>query len=131
MKNKILRYVITFLIGLVFALLIMIMKGLFSCTNQKIAFQILTDSFFVPGVILICFGILVVCANGGTFDMLVYGVKQFFSLFKKDLTKAKHKTFYEYQQAQKEKKTEFWFLIIDGIVLVAISLIFLGIYNNI
>ena len=127
MKSKIAKYLITFTLGILLAFVIMALKDIFHSASVKDIFHILTDAFFVPGVLIACFGVLVIATNGGTFDMLAYGVMQF---FRKDPTNRKYKTFYDYKKAQEDKKIEFWYLIIVGAILIGISLIFLAIYNN-
>ena len=72
MKKIILRYSITFGVGLIIALVIMLSKSIFSQDNAKNVHHILTDAFFVPGVVICGYGLLVMASNGGTFDMLVY-----------------------------------------------------------
>lgn len=122
--KKYLRYLITFLVGLVFAFVICLFKNIFSQTSTNEIFKILVDAFFVPGVIILGFGLLVVATNGGTFDMLAYGAIMFASLFQKG-TKRKYKTFYDYHEAQKDRKYSFAYLLIVGGILIAISLILL------
>lgn len=86
-----------------------------------------TDSFFAVGVICAGFGLLVFASNGGAFDIIVYGVARFFSLFKKKPNDVKYVTYYDYHIAKAErKKTEFLFLIIVGLVFIGISMIFLA-----
>lgn len=128
MKKTILRYSITFSIGLIASFLIMLSKSIFSQESSKEVYKILTDAFFVSGVVICGYGLLVMASNGGTFDMLTYGVKRFFSLFQKDISKIKHKTFYEYRMAKQENKNPFWYLVIVGLVLIGISMIFLILY---
>ena len=130
MKSKIAKYLVTFTLGLLLAFIIVVLKDIFHSTSVKDTFHILTDAFFVPGVLIACFGVLVIATNGGTFDMLAYGVMQFFNLFRKDPTNRKYKTFYDYKKAQEDKQIDFWYLIIVGAILIGISLIFLAIYNN-
>ena len=62
--------------------------------------------------------------------MLAFGVIKLVDLFKKDLTKVKYKTFYDYRKAQKEKQRSFSAYIVVGAVVLAISILFLVIYNN-
>ena len=124
------KYLITTAVGLVFAALICFSKDIFAQTKPQTVFHILCDAFFVPGVCITCYGLLVFSSNEGTFDMLIYGTKKFFSLFKKDMSKEKHKTFYEYQQAQHEKKVSFAYLLYVGLAFIVVSLIFLSFYYN-
>ena len=87
--------------------------------------HILCDSFFVPGVVLLGFGLLVVASNGGTFDMLIYGTKKFFNMFRKNPSARLQETFYDYRTAKSENKMSFLHLIVVGLVFIAISIIFL------
>ena len=122
------KYLITTAVGLAFAALVILSKNIFAQTNPQTVFHILCDAFFVSGVCITCYGLLVFSSNEGTFDMLIYGTKKFFSLFKKDMSGEKHKTFYEYQQTQHEKKVSFGYLLYVGLAFIAVSLIFLGFY---
>ena len=79
---------------------------------------------------MVCFGLLVVSANGGTFDMLVFGTRQFFNLFRKKFNREEAQSFYEYRKAKSEHKNEFWYLVIIGLVYITLSAIFLIIYYN-
>ena len=88
----------------------------------------LSDAFFVPGIVMLCFGVLVFATNGGTFDMLAFGVIKMFDLFKKDLTKVKYRTFYDYRKAQNEKKRSFLHLIIIGAGFLIVGVVFLIVY---
>ena len=128
MKKIILRYSITFWVGLIIALVIMLSKSIFSQDNAKNVHHILTDAFFVPGVVICGYGLLVMASNGGTFDMLVYGVKRLFSLFQKDINKVKYKTFYDYRVAKQETKNPFGYLVIVGLIFIGVSMVFLILY---
>ncbi len=130
-KKKILGYAITLVVGLAFAFIIMLSKGIFKKESSIEIFHILTDSFFVPGVCIFGFGLLVVASNGGTFDMMTYGLIKFFSFFKRDLKSEKYKTFQEYRLARHETSSEFLHLVIVGLFLIALSLIFLACYYNV
>lgn len=125
------KYIVTSIVGLVFAALIIFSKNIFGQTDSQTVFHILCDAFFVPGVCITCFGLLVFSSNEGTFDMLVYGTKKFFDLFKKDNSNEKHKTFYEYREAQRERKFSFAYLFYVGLAFIAVSMIFLILYYNI
>lgn len=91
----------------------------------------LCDAFTVPGAVMLCFGILVFATNGGTFDMLAFGVRKFFDLFRKDLTKVKYRTFYDYRQAQKEKKRSFLNFVVVGAAFLLVGIVFLIVYYRI
>lgn len=127
--KQIYKYLITFLVGLLFAVIIMLTKSIFFQDNVKDVMHILTDAFFVPGVIICGFGLLVVASNGGTFDILSYGLISFFNLFRKDINKRKYKTFYDYRVAHHEKPKGFWYLVFVGLFYICLSLLFLYIYE--
>ena len=125
--KKIKSYLITFGIGLTLVLLIVLFKDIFHAKDAIKVFHILSDAFFVPGVLIAGFGLLVLASNGGTFDVLTYGIIRFFTFFKKDL-RVKHKTFYEYRTAQQENPRKFLYLVLTGLAFIVFSVIFLLIY---
>ena len=128
--KKYLEYIISSLIGLGLAAWVIFGKGILSKTELSDIYHILCDGFFVPGMLLLGFGLLIVASNGGTFDMLVYGTKKFFNLFRKNNQNRLAETFYDYKKAKSESKLEFLFLIIPGLVYLVISMIFLMLYVN-
>ncbi len=93
--------------------------------------QILSDAFFVPGVLLAGVGLIIFASNGGAFDMLGFAVLLFFNLFRKDVNKRKYKDFYEYRQAKKDKKRSMAFMLITGLIFIAIAVIFIIVYANV
>lgn len=127
--KKALKYIITAGIGLIFFIFIILSKDITNQENAKDVFHILSDAAFVPGILILGFGLLVVASNGGTFDMLAYGVIRFFDLFKSDVTKTKHRTFYDYRMAKSENKSEFWYLVLVGLFYIGLAAIFLIFYN--
>lgn len=129
--KKYLRYLITFIIGLLFVLLIVAYKQIFSQDNIKVIFHTLTDGFFIVGILMTCFGLLVIASNGGGFDMLAFGLSQFFNLFRRDLKKAKYKTFNDYRLAKSEKKATFGHFIIVGLFFLLVCAITLTVYYRV
>lgn len=129
--SNFLKYLITSLVGLSIATIIIFSKGILTVETTTQVMAILCDAFFAPGVIFVCFGLIVVASNGGAFDMLSYGVSLIFVLLKKNIKERKYKDFYEYSQAKKEKrkgKSSIAFILIVGLIMVAISMIFLAFY---
>ena len=126
MKKKILQYSITFGVCAIISFIVLVIRGVFSTRDTKELMRYFTDTFFAVGVLCACFGLLIMVSNGGAFEMLVYGVSRFFSLFKKNPNKVKYVTFYDYHVARAEKeKPQFLYFIIVGAIYVGISLIFL------
>lgn len=131
MKKTILEYSITTGICLLMAFLICIAAGIFSHNETFRIYGALCDGFFLSGIFAFSIGALVFVHNHGVFDILVYGIARFFSLFKKDPKKVKYETFYDYSVAKAEKpKSDFAFLLIVGGVFILISLVFLLLWAN-
>jgi hypothetical protein len=121
------KFLITLGIGLAIALIAMLGYGVFSLTDTAQLYRRLSDSFFIPGVVIAGFGLLIFASNGGVFDMLSYGVGTFFSVFRRNM-KRKHKDFYEYQKARHEKDRSFGYLVLAGVVLIAVAAVFVLLY---
>ena len=119
--SNFLKYLITSLVGLSIATIIIFSKGILTVETTAQVMAILCDAFFAPGVIFVCFGLIVVASNGGAFDMLSYGVSLIFVLLKKNIKERKYKDFYEYSQAKKEKrkgKSSITFILIVDIAFI-------------
>ena len=143
LKTKILQYSITFSVCLVLSFLSAWIMGIFTpweTLQEKSNWNfnseltknmfVLTNATFVVGVLCVAFGLLVVAANGGAFEMLTYGIRRFFSLFKRDPSAVKFKTFYDYHvyRSDEPKKSVLYFIIV-GAFYIGISMLFLAIYN--
>lgn len=127
--KKVIKYLIPVALGVAVVLMILTSKGAFVKTGKGLISD-LCDAFFVSGAILTGVGALIFVTNGGAFDMLAFGVRKLFDLFKKDLTKVKYRTFYDYRQAQKEKNRSFIHLLLIGVAFLLVSIVFFIIYNQ-
>ena len=114
-------------VGLAAVLLIIIGKDIFNQTSAKEVYQILCDSFFAVGVVMAGMGLLVFTSNEGVFDGLIYGVTLFLGMFKKDLTR-KYATLYDYKESRASKQLSYGFLLICGVIVLAISAIMYLLY---
>lgn len=97
-------------------------RGVFAQTNPLHVFRILSDSFLVVGILATCAALLLFVSNEGTFDMIAYGLRTFWSFFKRDMTR-KYETFYDYRVAKQEKKVPFLFLLACGGIFLLMSLL--------
>ena len=122
------KYLITAAFGAVLAFIVLLIKDVFHLSQTVDVMKALCDGFFVSGVVLVCVGGLVFVSNGGVFDMLAYGIRTFFESFKKNVTDRKYRTYYDYKESKKDRKTSFSFLVIVGVVFIAVSMIFLVFY---
>ncbi len=127
--KKIYKYIITILIGILFAFIMAFMKNIFQENDLKSIFHILSDCFFVPGVIISSIGGLIFVSNEGVFDGLVFAVSSFFKMFG-DRKEMKKKTYRQYKEEREKKKTPMVYILISGLVLIGISFVMLVIYNN-
>ncbi len=121
------RYLITLAICLAGVGMIVWSKDIASQTSLEAIFHILSDAFFVIGVITAGLGLLVLASNEGTFDALSYGVGRFFDFFRKK-KRMQYETFYDYRTAHAEKKARFGFLLICGLGITAIAVIMYLLY---
>lgn len=91
------------------------------------------DGTFISSGVLICVGFLFLIVNQGTFDGIVVGFSNLFSVFRKD-GKKKYDGIFEYQEIKKDKRkgTRFRFLaiIFVGVIFLIISLILLAVFNS-
>ena len=127
--KKIFKYLITLLVGLALAAWVAIPKGIFSETRAEIIFGILSDAFFVPGVLLLGVGGLIFVSNEGIFDGFTYGIISFIDIFRKD-KQNKYRTFFDYRQSKGERDTSFGFMLVCGLAFIAISGIMYLLFNN-
>ena len=125
------RYLITAGVGLLIVLLVVLMKNGFEEQDVEIAMQIWCDAFFVSGVFLTCGGLIVVASNWGVFDMLGYAVSLLWYTFKSSKVERKYKTFYDYREARKDRKRSVSFVLIVGLALIAVSVVFLILYETV
>ena len=124
------KYLITFTVGLAISALI-IFPGVFKQETESDVLKVIVNGFFVPGIFILGFGLLVLASNGGTFDMLIYGTKKFFDMFRKPQYRKINNTFYDYRKAKQEYPGEFLYLILTGLGFIIISLIFLIFYYQV
>lgn len=123
-------YLITLLAGLLLTLILAACMGVFAKTKPQELFHVISDAFFVSGVVIAGLGGLFVGSNGGAFDMIGYGVRLLFDVLRKDPTKRKYKDFYAYRLSRQGHKKGFWHLVIVGLLLLAVAALFLVLYFN-
>lgn len=131
MKKKIIKYAIAFGIAFIMALGVSFLKSLYWLDSTVEVMSALSDCFVVPGLLFILFGLLIVCSNGGTFDMLGFGLKKVILLFKIHQTEQDKEGFYEYRKRKQEHKRSFAYIIIVGVFYLIIGLIFYILYYNV
>ena len=126
--KKAVPYVVSAVVGMVVFTIIVCTQKIWNYDDGKQVLRILSDAFFVPGVILAGVGLLIFASNGGAFDMLSYAFIRFCDLFRRDVRNKKYKDFYEYREAKKDKKRGMAFMLIVGVIFIALAGIMLIAY---
>lgn len=128
MKKK-RNYLICALLILAVALLMSWQRGLFSVTAASEAFRILSDSFFVPGILFMGCGLLGFASSKGTYDMIGFGFGRMVRNFVPNMDKHKYDDFYKYKQRRDEGGRR-WkpYLLISGAAAFALALLFTVLY---
>lgn len=123
------EYAITTAIALAVGVLIALSRGIFQEDELDMIITIVSDAFFIPGVLLICVGLIVYVSNEGLFLSISYGFKAIGRTItaKKD-EKLMEEKYHEYYARQMEKKTKCKHFIIVGLAFVVVSLVFVGVY---
>ena len=122
------KYIIVYAIMIGGFFLILSTKDIYSKTNLKEIYLILTDAFTVPGLLVFLFGILVFLADEGAFRMLAYSIRTVFSVFKRNPADRKFRTYAEYKKYKEQYKSSFGFLLISGGSFCVLAAIFLILY---
>ncbi len=110
-------------VGAAMAVLIALMRGLIHAENASQAAGLLSDGFFVAGVMLAgAGGLIAISGKTDFFDMLSYGFKSLGVMFTPFRKPEKHPRYYEYKQQRKEKrKPPKMFPLYAGLILIAIA----------
>ena len=121
MKRKYLKYIIVSIIGTLLAVSVFSYRNLLDASNMKDITLILSDSFLVPGVLILGIGILIMVSNGGIFDIFVYSFKKMRASMRERKSTA-FNSFYDYRVSK--EKVPYGFLIIVGGIFFGLSVIF-------
>ena len=127
-KSQWIKYGTTVGLGVAYAIYLVIYKNAFAQPVDTMI-RVLSDAFFLPGILMILCGLLVIVSNEGAFDSLAYTGKSVRRFFIPERPGEKRVTYREYVEQRREKKaTGFSFLFVIGGVFTAIGLIFMLIF---
>lgn len=131
MKARARKYGIAAAAGLAMTLAVFMGRGGLDASVTKAALQALCDGCFVAGITLFCAGLLMVSAQGGTFDMLVYGMRRALRLVLSEEKQSQFpKTYYDYCAAKRgRERGGFGFLLIVGLGYLAAACVWLALYS--
>lgn len=85
----------------------------------------LSDAFFVPGVVVFLFGVLVWVSTTGFFDSIAYVVNIGFRALVPFMRRGEYEKYYDYKLRKEEKRVKgYGFILISGLVYLLIGAIF-------
>lgn len=129
-KNRALPYLIAAGAGLIVAALVALRQGYFDAESKAKAYSALCDAFFVPGALMVCFGLFSFIAYGGFFDIFTYGFKSLKRLFT-PFGKKDRQRYYEYRIAKTENREKPSYAALKvGLVFIALAVVFLILNEN-
>lgn len=127
-NSKLRAYLINLAVAAVMAMSGMLAWDLFAQTEPLAVIKILSDSFFLPGVLLVGASLIGWVASKGTFDMFGYTGHNFINMFKRD-SYLKHESYYDYKAKKDEKRKPFNIpRTLVGLGFLALGIIFTVIY---
>lgn len=129
-KSRLLKYGLSGLFCAAAAAGIAASRGVSEATLVE-QYRILSDAFFIPGIVLILAGLLVFVANEGALNGISY-VMKFAVKFFASGGRMKHERYSDYVARKSDKKvTGFGFLFLTGAVSMGISIIFLVLFYTV
>ena len=127
MSDGLKKFLINTGIGLVIAVLLSILLGLLGAETAADRIRILCDGFFVAAMGLLCTGGLRWTSNGGVMDGLGYASKTGIARMRRDFETAKQ-SFGDYQKTRREKARSPKYLLLAGLVQLAIAAVLYAVY---
>ena len=118
-------------VGIAVFFLVALYRGVFTAEEKQVILHGLCDAFFVPGILMACFGLLAFSARGGVFDMVSYGFHSLLVLFTPFRSPEKHQRYYEYKMMKElRRKKPKPYLLTVGLAFIALSVVCLVMYNR-
>ncbi len=124
---------ITLGIQAVVSLIFVWTKGLFSGTySGSEAFKLLSDAFFVPGVLVFCFGVLFWASQEGAFDGLAWSMGSFLRMLIPGGGLKKRESYGDYLERKRgdRKKLNVSFVMLGGAIFMIIAGVFVIIFEK-
>ena len=131
MSKPMQKFLINVGTGLVIVVLVMWVQGVFETETTSDALRLVCDGFFVAAVVLLGWGSLRWCTNGGAVDGLGYSMKMVKDRLLPFLAKPnqKRESFAEYRERRESKAISAKPLLLSGLVHLVIALVVFGIYS--
>lgn len=125
------RFFIALAAGAALALVIALLRGMGGSHTLRQNAGILSDGFFVSGIMLSGVGgLMAISGKTDFFDMFSYGFKSLLVMFTPFKKPENHPRFYEYKMQRREKRKEpRMFLLYAGLTLIAAAVVCLIVYS--
>ena len=118
-------------LGLCMAMLISVGRGAFAAETAADCLLAFCDGFSVSGVLLLCFGAMIWISNEGFFDVLSYAAQKGLHHLIPGRASEDLGSFYDYKISKANgKRAGSAFLIVPGIVILAVGLVLMGIWYS-
>lgn len=127
MKTRLIKIGVLTAVGAVMFFCAALIRGLFGLTDYREIMRGLCDGFSAAGLILMLVGLIIVCSNGGAYDIMGFAARKFFSVFKKAENRSRE-TYAEYRERKSANKRSFVEFFIVGGVYFAVGMAFLIAY---
>ena len=131
LRKILLRYGMTTAVAAAVTLLLIYLFGFGEASDIADKHRILSDSFTIPGVILIMLTILAWIASEGIFDGISYAFRQAGAQLIPFLGLVPYENFYDYKEKKKKERKArgYSFLLFVGIAFLIIGVIFVILYK--
>ncbi|MDO4378002.1 MAG: DUF3899 domain-containing protein [Erysipelotrichia bacterium] len=128
-KISILKYGISSLLSLIAVWIYVTNRDMKSLADT---YRLLSDGFFIPGVMLLCMGILCVLSNMGSFDGISWGLKFALKTLIPFGRLKKQEKYGDYVAKRRENPIKgYQFMLHVGAVNVLIALVFMILFNRV
>lgn len=123
------EYAITTAVAAGLTVILILSRGIFQEEELDMVITIISDAFFIPGVLLLCVGLIVVASNEGLFLSISYGFKVIGrTITAKKEERLMEEKYHEYYARQIQKKTKCKHFLLVGAGFIAVSLLFVVVY---
>ena len=124
------RTLISFAICGLLSFMIMWIRGLFEVKNKLDLYMVLSDGFFVSGILVMGFGLLIVVSQNGAFDAIRFSIQSILSRFSKE-KRDKYVSYAEYKEKLAAKgKLNCLFLILPAALFLLLGALFTMLFMN-
>lgn len=123
------QYFASALIGLALSLAVAFARGLSSGAGIARNAASLSDGFFVAGLLMACFGVLMLIATTDFFDIFAYGFRNLVAIFAPMAKTRQAMKYYEFKESRAERRgKKRFFVLVTGLAYLGLALVCLWVY---